>query len=218
MVAVFPEGSKMGVNKRQLFLILKFIARRPISFTCKLELYDEATDCRIYSLPISGTADNSLLTNFAYLADTQNIYRLEPVAEAAEPRKAKTREETASLSVLLRTNDGRNLIDRYHSLYDEMTVESFALDCRILKRWLNNFFREERVRDFPSDLAGELLLRLLHKLTGRKEFEGSWEYEGEGGREVLDGRGARMELFEAVLRVLKTMGCLLNHIRPYYLL
>jgi hypothetical protein len=55
--------------------------------------------------------------------------------------------------VALRTNDGRNLIDRYHSLYDDMTIESFTLDSRILKRWLNNFFREEKVRDFPGDLS-----------------------------------------------------------------
>jgi hypothetical protein len=71
------------MNKRQLFLILKFIAKRSMSFTCKLELYDEATDCRTYSIPISGTADNSLLTTFAYLSDPQNIYRLEPCSEAS---------------------------------------------------------------------------------------------------------------------------------------
>lgn len=144
----------MGVNKRQLFVIVKFMAKRPISFTCKLQLYDEATDCRTYSLPISGTADNSLLTTFSYLSDPQNIYRLEPTAEQIQQRKSKNREEATLLSVALRTNDGRNIIDRYHSLYDEMTVNSFTIDCRILKRWLNNFFREEKVRDFPADLAG----------------------------------------------------------------
>jgi hypothetical protein len=61
-------------------------------------------------------------------------------------------------------------------------------------------------------------LRLLHRLTGRKEFEGNWEYEGDNGKEIMDGHGSILTFYEAVLRVLKTMGCLLNHIRPYYLL
>jgi len=43
--------------------------------------------------------------------------------------------------VNLKINDGRNIIDRYHSIYDDLTIESFSLDCRIIKRWLNNFFR-----------------------------------------------------------------------------
>lgn len=36
LVAVFPEGGKMGMNKRQLFVIVKFISKKSISFTCKL--------------------------------------------------------------------------------------------------------------------------------------------------------------------------------------
>jgi plasmid maintenance system killer protein len=59
-----------------------------------------------------------------------------------------------------------------------MNIDSFNLDCRIIKRWLNNFFREEKVRDFPTDLSqnGEILLKLLHKLTNKKEFDGNWEF------------------------------------------
>jgi hypothetical protein len=56
--------------------MVKFLSKKAMSFTCKLELYDDATDCRVYSLPLSATADNSLLTTFSYLFDTQNIYLL----------------------------------------------------------------------------------------------------------------------------------------------
>lgn len=76
----------------------------------------------------------------------------------------------SSLSVVLKINDGRNLIDRYHSIYDDKSINYYGLDCRIIKRWLNNFFREEKVRDFPLDLSQnkEILLKLLYKLTGKK--------------------------------------------------
>ena len=49
----------------------------------------------------------------------------------------------SSLSVALKINDGRNLIDRYHSIYDDKSIGYYGLDCRIIKRWLNNFFRED---------------------------------------------------------------------------
>lgn len=35
---------------------------------------------------------------------------------------------------------------------------------------------------------------------------------------MLDGHTNGLAFYENVLRILKTMGCLLNHIRPYYLL
>ena len=175
IIAVFPEGGKMGNNKRQLFVIVKFISKRSLSFTCKLVLYDEATDCRTYSLSVSGTADNSILTTFSYLSDPENIFRFEQCApetnEAKKAQKPKLEDSAVSaMSIVLKTNDGRNLIDRYHSTYDEMTTDSFNLDCRIIKRWLNSFFREEKVRDFPLDLSqnGEILLKLLHRLTSKK--------------------------------------------------
>jgi len=36
LALVYPEGTKMGINKRQLYVIVKFVARKPTSFTCKL--------------------------------------------------------------------------------------------------------------------------------------------------------------------------------------
>lgn len=77
MSLVFPEGNKLSINKRSLIVMVKFMSRKPTSFTCKLELYDDLTDCRVYALALSATADNSLLTSFAYLSDPQNLYKLE---------------------------------------------------------------------------------------------------------------------------------------------
>lgn len=33
---IYPEGIKMGINKKELYIIVKFICKKPISFTCKL--------------------------------------------------------------------------------------------------------------------------------------------------------------------------------------
>lgn len=70
----YPEGTKMGINKKELYVIAKFVAKKPVSFTVNLEIND---GCRHYNFPISGTSDNSLFTNFPYLSDKENLYKLE---------------------------------------------------------------------------------------------------------------------------------------------
>ena len=60
----------MGINKKELYIIVKFMCKKSISFTCKLELYDDTKDCRVYSIPVSGTTDSSILTLFTYLNDS----------------------------------------------------------------------------------------------------------------------------------------------------
>jgi hypothetical protein len=63
-------------------------------------------------------------------------------------------------------------------------------------------------------------LKFIHKLTGRKEFDGTFEIELEHGiRDSLNGTScSKMAFFETIIRLLKQFGCLLNHIRPEFLL
>jgi hypothetical protein len=46
------------------------MCKKPISFTCKLEIYDNTKDSRVYSIPVSGTTDSSILTLFTYMSDS----------------------------------------------------------------------------------------------------------------------------------------------------
>jgi hypothetical protein len=56
----FPEGANLAVTKKTLRVEAGFFYKKPISFTLRLEFYDDEN--RVYSIPISGTTDNSLLT------------------------------------------------------------------------------------------------------------------------------------------------------------
>jgi len=113
------------MNKKSLYVLVKFISKKSISFSCKLEFYDDLTDCRVYSLPVSATADNNLLTNFEYLTDSQNIYKLETqMVEVGQTHNNRNQPKvnissSLQLQINLKLNDGRNLIDRYHSLYED---------------------------------------------------------------------------------------------------
>jgi hypothetical protein len=60
---------------------LRFQSKKPISFTTNLEFYDDLD--KVYTIPISGTADNCTFSNFAYI---QRFHEeLEFVAEESKP-------------------------------------------------------------------------------------------------------------------------------------
>ena len=130
IILFYPEGSKMGINKKELYVIVKFVAKKPVSFTVKLEIYD---GCRIYELPISGTSDNSLFTIFPYLLDKQNLYKLENISD----------------SVNLRSIDTRNIIDKLHNQYEQISEADYQLTCEVIRRWINTLLKDEKVMRFP---------------------------------------------------------------------
>ncbi len=60
-----PEGKNMNITRRKLRLDITFISDKPISFTSKIEFVDE--NSRQYSIPVSGTSDNCIFTNYSYI-------------------------------------------------------------------------------------------------------------------------------------------------------
>lgn len=72
MEVLFIEGNNLGITKNKIRVEAKFISEKPVSFSSRLEFYDESG--AIYPVSISGTADNSLLTNFGYLLRNANDY------------------------------------------------------------------------------------------------------------------------------------------------
>lgn len=70
----FPEGQNMGITKRRLRVDALFQAHKAISFTTRIEFYDDAG--KIYTIPVSGTTDNCLLTNYPYIQRSQGDFRI----------------------------------------------------------------------------------------------------------------------------------------------
>lgn len=62
---------------------------------------------------------------------------------------------------------------------------------------------------FPEDIvnSNEILLKFLFKITNKKDLE-----------KVSTEADTQEKIYEWIIRILKSMGCLLNHIRPYFLL
>lgn len=61
---VLPEGKNLNISRKRLRVEILFKSDKPLSFTTKMEIVDP--NSRVYSIPISGTADNCILSNYTY--------------------------------------------------------------------------------------------------------------------------------------------------------
>lgn len=61
----FPDGKNLGVTKQKLKVEAVFTNKKPLSFTTHIDFYDD--EGNKFSIPISGTTDNSIFTVFSYM-------------------------------------------------------------------------------------------------------------------------------------------------------
>lgn len=66
MEVSFPDGTLIGIAKDKLPVVVTFSSAKPLSFTANIDFMDE--DGKRYSMPVTGTTDNCILTNQAFIA------------------------------------------------------------------------------------------------------------------------------------------------------
>ena len=77
IVCHFPEGKSVGITKQKLRVEASFLSEKVMSFTTKIEFCD--TTGNFYYIPISGTTENCLLTNFPYMLRNKEEFKYEVV-------------------------------------------------------------------------------------------------------------------------------------------
>lgn len=79
----FPNGRALSITTPQVTVILSFSSDSPVSFSSALQLLD--SDGNIYIVPIAGTADNCILSTYAFVGaySSDFIYH---AREGAPPR------------------------------------------------------------------------------------------------------------------------------------
>lgn len=71
----FPDGKTMGIAKNRIKVEVVFSSPQPLSFTTKLKFIDEAGI--EYTIPVSGTTDNSIFTTFPYMQRCRGEFQVE---------------------------------------------------------------------------------------------------------------------------------------------
>ena len=70
----FPEGPSIGITRQKLNVQLSWKFNKPMSFCLKLEFIDDMN--RTFVIPVSGTTDNCIFTNYTYLLRNENKFKI----------------------------------------------------------------------------------------------------------------------------------------------
>ena len=203
---------------------VSFFHTKPVSFTTKLDFIDEAS--KVYSIPISGTTDNSLFTNFPYFQrhfDSEYIIQAEenkpltiidtPINEDEEDIKTPHIKGGGRSSVASTTKSSKSVLG-----FDPISRNLLEKSCEILMRWLNHTALNLTIQNFPGDLIqnnGLHIFELINFLTGKTPgFKAKIDLSWKRSEKVQ----ALMRQYHELLKFLKEGGAFLNTIRPQYLL
>lgn len=86
----FPDGDRLGVTKTKIKVEATFDSPKPLSFTTFVDFFDD--EGNKFSIPISGTTDNSIFTVFSYLQRN----REEVIIEGAAGRPITLTQDASS--------------------------------------------------------------------------------------------------------------------------
>jgi len=218
-----PDGKQLGVTKQRIPAEVTFLSSRPISFTTRLDFFDSENNR--YSIPLSGTADNSLLTAFPFiqrnpeevrfeLSDSGAVQLLQEVESDAELASEKGK------SGGFRTSGGSSVVSRSAKSiigFNPIPQQLLEKSLEFLARWFNHTTLSSPVNKLPDDFIsahGVQVYEIIKSLTG-KVAPGQVKSHSLPARELTKQLLAQ---YTELLTFLKANGALLNTIRPEYLL
>ncbi|GLI64998.1 hypothetical protein VaNZ11_008424 [Volvox africanus] len=192
MEVEFPEGTIIGLAKDRLPVVVSFMSPKPMSFTANIDFMDE--DGKRFSMSVTGTTDNSLLTHGAFMGvnKSQLVFSHEP-----------------GMPVFL--EEAAYVLPPPHMCLGPET------SCRGVSRYLNATTTRGPFDNLGHQMMvsrGKLLLEIVEMLSGKtvpgKIFKLS-NNRKEAVRQLL-------QQYDAVQVFLKSHGCLLNAVKPEMLL
>lgn len=178
----FVEGDLLGVTKNKIRVEIVFQSPRPISFTTRLEFHDEYA--HVYAIYVSGTADNSLFTNFPYLQrcpDEYNIYAhanqpitlVEEVLSEDEVHSS-TKQNKAQAGAHSHSKAGSAMSAKSSKSilgYPPIPMAQLEYACDVALRWLNHNALITNIQSFPQDIVtsnGVQIYELISYISGKQ--------------------------------------------------
>jgi hypothetical protein len=189
----FPDGKNLGVTKQKLKVEAVFSNKKPLSFTTFIDFYDD--EGNKFSIPISGTTDNSLFTAFPYIQRNQDEISLEfggnkpinLVQDASSDQESmvipgtgknvqggfgslpgvggKAFSKAGGSSVISR--NARSIIG-----FAPVAAQVLERNCEQIVRWFNATLQtSSSMQNFPNDIInqnGSQIYELVAFLSGKK--------------------------------------------------
>eukprot|EP00736_Rhodelphis_marinus_P012698 Rmarinus@m.1878 len=191
----FPDGQVIGVAKQRLPVEVSFVARKPLSFTAKIDFLD--ADGNRFSITVTGTSDNSILTLYPFLETHSQRYGF--LANEAGP----------VMLVPVKHQPRIASPDSQH-ISQSRVIENIV-------RWLNAVLLKSTITAFPGDFVtskGKALIDLVEFLSGKKVPNKLTKLSTNPKEYVRQ----LVSQYEGILTFLKSHGGLLNSVKPEFLL
>ncbi|KAL4498636.1 hypothetical protein ABPG72_019754 [Tetrahymena utriculariae] len=240
----FPEGKNLGITKNKIKVEATFSSKKPISFTTRIEFYDDAE--RSYDIQISGTTDNSLFTNYSYFQRYAGEFKIDlehdrsPLklevdeddldsvdglsdgragkAAAAAAKKKATGGAQSVVSAKTLSSYGSSKSTKSLLGYSPVPTQYLEQNVEFLCRWLNFYVLTQTIQNFPNSIIesnGFQVFDILTYLSGKTTF--NFKANIDSSTKRLEKIEKLYKQYDELIRTLKVEGALLNHIRPEYL-
>jgi len=183
----------IGIAKEKVPVELSFNSTKPMSFTAAINFIDE--DGNRFSVPVTGTTDNCLLTIQPFLDMNMDTVQLES-------------QEVSPTSLV---------IPETQAWVMPSANEVSKADTTNLLRWLNATNMRVTIDDIPKDFVeskGTRLVELIEFVSG-KSVPGKNIKMGVNKKEQAEQLVGQ---YEKILSHLKSYGALLNMVKPEFLL
>ena len=183
-----------------------------------------------FSIPISGTTDNSIFTIFSFMQRNPDEIRLEVERDkpikliqdaSSEQESGKTGlpgkafSKTGASSVISRT--AKSLVG-----FNPVSVQLLERNCEYVCRWYNATMQHSSITSFPTDVIqqnGTHIFELVQYLSGKRPpGQASKAALAANSQNAKDYIKVLVQQYEDLINFLKVNGAHLNTVRPEYLL
>lgn len=147
----FPEGNNIGITRQKLKIDLVWKYPKPISFCLKLEFTDDLN--RNFVIPVSGTADNCIFTNYTFFLRNENKFTIKAqgalkLVENVETNTGLVRKNSAHS---FRSNmTGKSVMSYLGVSPISPAILSNTIDY--INRYLNSNLLTMPIKDFPASI------------------------------------------------------------------
>ncbi|EAR97253.2 flagellar associated protein (macronuclear) [Tetrahymena thermophila SB210] len=233
----FPNGILMGMTHTKLKVEIIFSSKKPISFTTKIEFKDNNSNS--YIIPVSGTADNCLFTNFSFIQRNKGGYAIRSDSEksALQILEEKDSDGEDDVSVEIQSKGTSNQIQKKRSSilsnqtistrisipsgqgYTLIPKDMIESSREFIRQWLNYYVLPNQIQSFPETIVddnGDQLIELVNFCSGKSIS--NLKCDLQNGMKRAEKSILLFKQYDEIIRYLKAEGALLNHIRPQYLL
>ena len=211
----YLDDHSIGLLKSRLRMEVYFTFNKPISFTGRLSFIDDENNET--TIMISGTCENSLMTNYFFFKSFEKQYNLRKEENGAI-KFIKTESDLVDLDDR-KSVDSVSVVSSVNTRKREIKISKdvIEMNCEYLKNYINSLCGTT-IKVFPKDVIdsnGEILLLIIENLSNKKVPNINFAIDDQDTAKIAHHQ---RNCYLAIIRHLQEQGAFLNTVFPEFLM